>query len=85
LFDLAMTSIENGNDGSAGLYFAGMVGEQSLFALTLGQSSLFKGALLNEVKMTSTVSRKSLQLLYIMVVYYAAEKSKQDDFLQQQI
>jgi RHS repeat-associated protein len=37
-FDLGMTSVENGSYGLAALYFSGMVGEQVLFALTLGES-----------------------------------------------
>ncbi len=43
-YDLGRTSLENRNYGLAGLYFAGMAGEQALFALTLGQSTAAQAA-----------------------------------------
>jgi RHS repeat-associated protein len=44
LFDHGVTAIENGNYALAGFYFSGMVGEQAIFALTLGKSLAAKGA-----------------------------------------
>jgi RHS repeat-associated protein len=49
LYDYGMTSIENRDYALAGLYFAGMVGEQILFALTLGESMAARGAVVCEV------------------------------------
>ncbi len=43
-FDLGMTSLENRQYGWAATYFAGMLGEQVLFALTLGQTTAARGA-----------------------------------------
>ena len=44
LFDHGMTALENGNYGRAAAYFAGMLGEQVLFALSFGESYAAKGA-----------------------------------------
>ncbi len=44
LFDLGMTSLENRQYGWAGAYFAGMLGEQVLTALTFGQGAAAQGA-----------------------------------------
>jgi RHS repeat-associated protein len=44
LYDNGITAIENGSYATAGLYFAGMLGEQAIFALTFGQSMAAKGA-----------------------------------------
>jgi hypothetical protein len=44
LFDLGMTAGESGNYSLASLYFAGMLTEQVLFTLTLGQGGLAKQA-----------------------------------------
>ena len=43
LFDHGMTALENGNYGRAAAYFAGMLGEQVLFALSFGQSFAASG------------------------------------------
>jgi uncharacterized protein RhaS with RHS repeats len=39
MYDLGMTAVENGNYGAAGGYFAGMLAEQVLTVLTLGEGN----------------------------------------------
>jgi len=55
-FDYGMTSMENGNFGMASFYFSGMVGEQILFALTLGQGVAARGASVCEMGVAGEVS-----------------------------
>jgi RHS repeat-associated protein len=56
LFDYGMTSIENRDYAQGALYFAGMVGEQILVALTLGESLVARGAVC-ESNLASSGSR----------------------------
>lgn len=61
LFDLGMTSLEDNSYGLAGLYFAGMVGEQVLWALTFGQSMAVQGGAACELNVAS-ITPKNLPL-----------------------
>ena len=57
LFDLGMTSLENRQYSWAAAYFAGMLGEQVLTALTFGQGVAARGPSICELKGATNVSR----------------------------
>ena len=56
-FDYGMTALEKGNYGFASLHFAGMVGEQVLFALTLGQSSTVRAPVICDMNAAGSASK----------------------------
>lgn len=56
-FDYGITALENGNYGLASLFFAGMVGEQVLFALTLGERSTVRAPAICELNASGSASK----------------------------
>jgi RHS repeat-associated protein len=57
LYDQGLTEFENGNYGLAGLYLAGMVGEQVMFALSFGQSTSGSMAAKGVISSESTATK----------------------------
>ena len=64
-FDYGWTEWQNGNYGVASLYFASMLGEQVLFALSFGQSSAAKGASTGTCEITASKNLSATRGVYL--------------------
>jgi RHS repeat-associated protein len=62
LFDQGMTALENRQYGWAGAYFVGMIGEQVLTVLTLGEATAVRGATTCEVNAIQTTKHGATRI-----------------------